>query len=275
MTGSPPFDYSRAVFGTDVSHHQTEFGDSGAAALYNAGIRFCWAKATEGGDFNDKRVQKHISDLSRHGIPCGVYHFARPDLRTDPTPEIDHFARRIEQLGADAQRLRPCIDIETPSSSKPRLPHGVDFLAKFINGLTDKTGVVPVVYVGYFWWLRHLAGVDWRATFGSTPLWMPRYPDDADGVEIVSTQTDALQSKRARALPYPKGATLNVWQYSGQGRVPGYSKRLDLNVTDPSSFEPCVWPGATVAVSETSGPSGGAVLAGAAVAATLAATLRG
>ena len=274
MTGSPPFDYSRAIFGTDVSHHQIPFGSAGARALHNAGISFAWCKATEGGDFNDKRVEQHIADLAGADIACGVYHFARPDLRTDPTPEVEHFARRLEQLGPNAARLRPCIDIETPSSSKPALPHGVDFLGSFINKLTQATGVVPVVYVGYYWWLRHLKGVDWRSTFGDVPLWMPRYPDDADGVEVVGIATDALQSKRAKALPYPKGARLNVWQYSGQGRVPGYSKRLDLNVTDPESFAPCVWPGATVAAAE---PSSSAVplIVGAAAAATLAATLGG
>lgn len=262
---------NRPIFGVDVSDHQEPFGAAGAAGARAAGLRFAWVKATEGANWTAKRTAVHLEQLDGAGIACGVYHYARPDLRKDPAPEVEHFARAIEKHSRRGAKLRPVIDVEEPNSKADRIEHGAEYLAAFVDGLQSAVGVTPVVYTGYFWWLRHLAGCDWPMYFGSAPVWMARHPR-GEQPQTPERYSAALQSEVAKALPMPTGAKLCAWQYTAHGTVPAaYPRRLDLNVSDPAHFARAVWPGATVAAAETAGDDNARILTAAAAAAALAA----
>ena len=62
------------VQGIDVSHWQ---GNINWTSVKNAGIKFAFAKATEGVDFVDVNFHQYMNDAMAAGVPIGPYHFAR------------------------------------------------------------------------------------------------------------------------------------------------------------------------------------------------------
>src|SRR6476620_6575337 len=60
------------VIGIDVSNHQ---GDIDWSALAGSNVAFAYIKATEGGDFRDKRFQLNWEGAKKAGITRGAYHF--------------------------------------------------------------------------------------------------------------------------------------------------------------------------------------------------------
>ena len=60
------------VIGIDVSNHQ---GDIDWLALAGSNVAFAYIKATEGGDFRDKRFQLNWEEAKKAGLARGVYRF--------------------------------------------------------------------------------------------------------------------------------------------------------------------------------------------------------
>jgi lysozyme len=60
------------VIGVDVSNHQ---GDIDWSALAGSSVAFVYIKATEGGDFRDKRFLLNWEGAKRAGLAHGAYHF--------------------------------------------------------------------------------------------------------------------------------------------------------------------------------------------------------
>ena len=269
-TNAATLDLSRPIFGLDLSHHQQPLGPAAAAEAYKHGVRFAWIKATEGADHTDKRTAVHLEQLSAAGVSCGLYHYARPDFRKDPAPEVAHFCAALERYSRQGTKLRPVIDIEEPGSAKEKLSHAVEYLAAFVDGVRQKTGVTPVVYTGFYWWLRHLGGAPWGETFEGAPIWMARHVRGQEP-QTLGKFTTALQTSTAKALPLPTGAALAAWQFTAHGQLPGYGQRLDLNVSDAAHLTRAVWPGSVVADIEGVSKDNSTLLAMAGAAAALAA----
>lgn len=60
------------IQGIDISHHQKEIDWD---RLKVSEIQFIFIKATEGGDFKDKRFQLNWRDARDRGFAVGAYHF--------------------------------------------------------------------------------------------------------------------------------------------------------------------------------------------------------
>jgi lysozyme len=60
------------VIGVDVSNHQ---GDIDWPTLASSNVAFAYIKATEGGDFRDKRFQLNWEGAKRAGLARGAYRF--------------------------------------------------------------------------------------------------------------------------------------------------------------------------------------------------------
>src|SRR3954466_14030271 len=60
--------------GIDISHFQPSVNWT---SMKNSGIKFAFAKATEGVDFVDVRFHTHMANAIAAGMPIGPYHFAR------------------------------------------------------------------------------------------------------------------------------------------------------------------------------------------------------
>jgi GH25 family lysozyme M1 (1,4-beta-N-acetylmuramidase) len=80
LTGTEVF--AQRPLGTDVSHWQTSVNWT---AVKNAGVTFCWAKATQGDTITDSMFTSHAAGARSVGIYFGAYHYAQPSLNTNLT----------------------------------------------------------------------------------------------------------------------------------------------------------------------------------------------
>ena len=101
-----PFPPRRSLDGVDTSHHQS--GRIDVKAAQAAGVRFWYAKATEGTTFIDKTYRKRMREARAAGMPVGAYHFARPD-GGDAAAEARFFLEHADIRLGD---MLPMLDLE-------------------------------------------------------------------------------------------------------------------------------------------------------------------
>lgn len=108
----------------DVSNHQ---GDIDWRAVARDDIRFAYLKATEGGDFIDKRFEKNWTGAGSADIDRGAYHFftlcrpgvdqARNFLRAAAVKTLSYHQRSTSNSEATAVRVRQ-RNKSTPRSTR-------------------------------------------------------------------------------------------------------------------------------------------------------------
>lgn len=101
-----PFPPKRMLDGVDTSYHQS--GRLDLREAQSAGVRFWYAKATEGAATNDPTYRKRVRQARRSGLPVGAYHFALPDA-ADAAQAALHFVKRANIQAGD---LLPMLDLE-------------------------------------------------------------------------------------------------------------------------------------------------------------------
>ena len=190
------------VHGIDVSHHQGEIDWEAVKATDNQEypIRFVFMKATEGGDYKDKRFDENFRQAREVGLVRGAYHFYNPN--SDPIRQADFF---ISQVKLERGDLAPVLDIERKPRGKAQLQAD---LVKFLNRLELHYGVKPIIYTSYKYMTRYLDTPE----FAQYPLWIAHYYVDT--------------------LSY-EGAW-QFWQHTDYGTVPGIDESVDLNVFNGS-----------------------------------------
>ena len=93
-----------SVTGVDVSNHQ---GDIDWPALARNNVAFAYIKATEGGDFRDRRFQFNWEGAKKAGIARGAYHYF-----TQCRPGIEQAHNFIATVPRGQGALPPVIDAE-------------------------------------------------------------------------------------------------------------------------------------------------------------------
>ena len=95
---------SYPVQGIDVSSHQ---GDINWQSLRKQGVDFAYIKASEGGDFRDRRFAANWIAAARAGVRHGAYHFF-----TLCRPGADQAANFLGAVPGDPNALPPAVDLE-------------------------------------------------------------------------------------------------------------------------------------------------------------------
>lgn len=193
------------VHGIDVSHHQGEIDWKAVKATERQEypIRFVFMKATEGGDYKDRRFADNFSQAGEMGLVRGAYHFYNPN--TDPIRQADFFISQVKLQKGD---LAPVLDIERKPRNKVQLQAD---LKKFLNRLEQHYGVKPIIYTSYKYMERYLDAPEFR----DYPLWIAHYY-----VDVLSYE-----------------GTWQFWQHTDYGTVPGIEENVDLNVFNGSLEE--------------------------------------
>jgi GH25 family lysozyme M1 (1,4-beta-N-acetylmuramidase) len=203
-----PQPYTGVLHGVDVSGHQK---DIDLAAL---GGDFIAIKATEGDGWEDPflalnaRKAEHTQRL--------FYHWARPDLGNTAEAELSWFLKCL------APYLRPG-DILALDWEDDRINLGdVGWTQEWLDGADARRGGTSILYAPGK--ALDAAGPGWEPVETRHPLW---YPDYNHGQPI-----EGFHPERAGARPpVVWGAkSMLIWQYSAQGKLPGYNGPLDLNV---------------------------------------------
>ena len=186
------------VQGFDVSHHQKEIQWQ---QISPEKYRFVYPKATEGGDFKDTKFQENWLKARERGFLVGAYHFYR--LCRDGSIQAQNF---IDAVPNKPDALPPVIDLEYDSKcintySKEQLLNEIQVMHDALKKHYRKP---PIFYISKAFYNIVLAG-----HFPDVPLWVREYK----GLPDLKNQ--------------PKWT---FWQHTSQGKIPGITTPVDLNV---------------------------------------------
>ena len=186
------------VQGFDVSHHQ---GEINWKQIPRKKFQFIYLKATEGGDFKDRKFQDNWLQAREQGFLVGAYHFYR--LCRDGQIQAQNF---IETVPNKPDALPPVIDLEYDSRcintyTKEQLLSEIQVMH---DQLQQHYGKQPIFYISKTFYNIVLAG-----EFKQTPLWVREY----------------------QGQPELKGnPKWTFWQHTSQGQIKGIPTLVDLNV---------------------------------------------
>lgn len=177
-------------------------------AVYRAGFRFAFAKATEGLRGRDPTYRRHADALRGAGLHVGAYGFAHVS-QGQPRDQAKH---AYETATADGRHVvRVALDLEDCPPGTPW--HALrDFAAEYLDELRA-TGGLPVHYLPESW-VAHFGGLD-------APKWVAQYRS------VTSPWAPTLEQVQAKLT-----GDVELWQYSGNAgyRVPGIPVDCDRNV---------------------------------------------
>ena len=186
------------VHGIDISHYQ---GNVNWKMLEQTRqgqfpIQFIFMKATEGGDYLDKRFVANFDSAKAHGFIRGAYHFYNP--KTDANKQADFFINTVKLEPGD---LPPVLDIETKGKDIEKLQAD---LKLWLRRVENHYGVKPIIYASYKFKTKYLND----SVFNSYPYWIAHY------------YVDSVQYK----------GDWKFWQHTDVGTLPGIEEQVDLNI---------------------------------------------
>jgi lysozyme len=184
------------VIGVDVSNHQ---GEIDWPTLARTDISFAYIKATEGGDFRDRRFQTNWEAARQAGLLRGAYHFFT-QCRSGTDQARNFMATVPHEPGA----LPPAVDLEHmgPCSSGPQVADLVAEIATFIAMLAEHYGRRPILYTDVMFDATYLRGHFTGETFWTRSIVLP---------------------------PWFRTDQWLIWQYHSCGRRAGIDGPVDLN----------------------------------------------
>ncbi len=202
------------VHGVDVSRYQ---GDIDWAAARDAGVRFAFLKATEGGDILDPAFKDNWRAARRAGVPVGAYHFwyhCRPGRE-----QARWFIRHVPKA---AGSLPPVLDIEwTPTSPTcaARRPSAEirREASAFLRVVEAHYGRPAIIYTG-------------------PDIW-----EEAELWRIPGQHEFWLRSVKAHPSDRYGENRWTFWQYTGTGLVPGITGTADINAFRGSEEAWAAW----------------------------------
>lgn len=190
------------IHGIDLSKWQ---GDIDWAQVQDAGTKFVFIKATEGGDHFDERFPGNWAQAKAYGIPHGAYHFVYWCRSAEE--QARWFVQHIPQ---DEDALPPVLDVEWNGHSEtcPRkVPReqALQMIQTMLVELERHTGKRPIIYTDITFHEEVLNGY-----FDDYPFW----------IRSVAAEPEERYTNRRWLF----------WQWTTTGRVPGIRGNVDRNV---------------------------------------------
>jgi lysozyme len=190
------------VRGIDISHHNNEI-DWAMVGLHKGDkqTHFCFMKATEGGDFVDKRFVHNWSEAKRHDIAKGAYHFYRPDVA--PEIQAKNFIRNV---WLDEGDFAPVLDFEIQGHNRRHCRHLTENVTKWLKMVETAYGIKPIIYTNLHIYNQYIKGTP----LDKYPIWASQYNTE----KLIGFD----------------GANVFFWQHSQTGRTAGIIGDVDHNV---------------------------------------------
>jgi GH25 family lysozyme M1 (1,4-beta-N-acetylmuramidase) len=207
--GEPPSGRAAAVTqteGVDVSSHQGNVNWSG---LWTSGVRWAYAKATEGTYYKNPYFAQQYNGSYNVGMIRGAYHFATPDTTTGAA-QAHHFVDNGGGWSRDGRTLPGVLDIEWnpygASCYGKTQSQMVAWIRDFLTTYKARTGRDAVIYTATSWWTECTGNY---SGFGaSNPLWIARYASTVGTLPA--------------GWPY-----YTMWQYTSTGPIVGDHNRFN------------------------------------------------
>ena len=100
---------THSLLGIDVSHYQ---GSINWTSVYGDGVRWAYAKATEGTGYTDPDFSTYAGNAKAAGLQFGAYDFVHPESGC-PSAEVNHFwAVAGGRITADGKSIYPMNDLK-------------------------------------------------------------------------------------------------------------------------------------------------------------------
>lgn len=190
------------IHGIDISKYQ---GDIDWMAVRNAGTKFAFIKATEGGDHLDEKFHQNWAGAKAAGVQYGFYHFmywCRPAHE-----QMDWIKQNVP---VDRNALPPVLDLEWNSHSRtcpirlaPEAARAkIDYI---LTEMERHFGKRPMIYTDITFHRDVLEG-----HYNSYAYW--------------------LRSVAAHPTERFSRNNFHFWQYTATGTVPGIRGSVDRNV---------------------------------------------
>ncbi len=125
------------IKGLDLSHHNKNMKDLRDICNYD----FIIMKASEGMGFRDRAVSLYMDVLKDTDIPIGFYHFARPEINSDPIVEAMNFVNAVRPYLSYNPIL--ALDVEARALTVPLLD---PWCLTWCNFVYKNTGRKPLIY---------------------------------------------------------------------------------------------------------------------------------
>lgn len=192
------------VRGVDVSEYQ---GEVDWDRIKDQGISFAFIKATEGSKSKDDYFDRNIEKLKDMDVLLGIYHFF--SFETEGEEQAQNYINTVGYVENDDSIFIPIIDVEYYSYYKKAKPYKewiIEELQTMLDELESVYRVKPMIYTTMEFYNDYIDG-----NFSDYDIWIR---------DIVTK-------------PSLKNRDWKFWQYTGKGRLDGYSgqeKLIDLNV---------------------------------------------
>ncbi len=186
------------LWGIDVASYQ-----DGIDLTAMPSVDFVIVKASEGRGYRNPQLAVQVASAQAAGKAWGLYHFASSGNTVEQ--EVANYLAAVAQY----RDFVPVLDFEPADRSR------TDFAAEWLRQVEAALGVVPWIYMDQSTSLRAWPGVK-----GRNPLWLARYP-------LRPSTTLGQVPEDGWSAP---GWGVIAWQYTADGRVPGWGGVLDLNV---------------------------------------------
>ena len=184
--------------GIDISVWQSGFTDF--EPFKNAGYGYVICKITEGQSI-DKCFEQHYGNCVKNNIPVGAYVFSHATNTSKARAEAEY---ALKILKGRKLCLPIFMDLE---ASDINYGWNVDItpIALAFGEIIKKAGYKWGVYANQSWMVNKL-NVDALRKAGAM-IWCAKYSDEKPTVYC------------------------DIWQYSDNGTVPGFSHKVDMNIT--------------------------------------------
>lgn len=185
------------IVGNDISNYQGTID----WPTYKNNTNFVIIKASEGTSYIDTWFGGYRQQARNLGIPCGFYHFCRPDLGNSPQSEAQFF---VNLMNGDPLREGEVLALDF----EVNFVDAVNWCKQWLDYVTDKLKTKPFIYLNQ----SQTKGFNWKpvvdAGYG---LWLASY--QADGVGETG------------AWPF-----MAMQQTSSSQQVPGIQGNVDRDV---------------------------------------------
>lgn len=191
--------HSGERLGIDVSAHQ---GSVDWDAVAQDGISFAYLKASEGGDFVDRRFTANWRDARTAGLDVGAYHFFT--LCRPGEEQATHF---LSVVPADPGALAPAVDLELKGNcgARPTRQAFAAELQRFLDRVEGAWGRPAVLYTNddfaELYPVRDLGRPLWEATYyrrPAGPAWTIWQVTSLASVDGVTGRVDLDLARRLR-----------------------------------------------------------------------------
>jgi len=223
---------THSLLGIDVSNNN---GSINWTSVYGNGVRWAYAKATEGTTFTDAYYNGNMNNGKAAGLQMGAYEFCHPESSC-PSAQVNHFwSVAGAKITADGKSIYPMLDLEVFSGVACSEGTYTTWSNDWSTDVKAKTAnfLHPIIYIS-------ACNCSHISTAITLSAWIACY----NGQNLYTGNPWSTCCSYDRWGSTSCNAnTWTMWQVSSTGSVGGVSGIVDLDAYNGTLAELISWQG--------------------------------